>query len=77
MSVQSKIKVIFGTAPFGRNSVDKNQEYLNLLARYKVVDLDTAFSYVGSPHMSIHSKTNKTDAECFCLRFNRLAARKR
>lgn len=56
MSVQSKIKVIFGAAAFGRNSVDKNQEFLNLLARYKVVDLDTAFLYVSSPHMCISLK---------------------
>lgn len=53
MSVQTKIKFIFGTVMFGHNSMEKNQEYLNLLARYKVVDLDTAFSYVGSPHMCI------------------------
>ena len=53
MSVQSKIKIIFGTVMFGRNSVDKNQEYLKVLARYKVFDLDTAFLYVGNPHMHI------------------------
>lgn len=51
MSVQSKIKFIFGTAMFGKNPIDVNREYLNLLARYKVVDLDTASLYVGSPHM--------------------------
>lgn len=56
MSVQSKIKIIFGTASFGRNSADINQEYLDLLARYNVVDLDTAFLYVGIPHMCISLK---------------------
>lgn len=56
MSVPSKIKIIFGTAMFGRNSVDTNQDYLNLLARYKVVDLDTASLYVGIPHMCVSLK---------------------
>lgn len=51
MSVQSKIKIIFGAAGFGRNSADTNQEYLDLLAEHNVVDLDTASVYVGSPHM--------------------------
>lgn len=53
MSVQSKIKIIFGGASFGSNPVDVNQEFLNLLARYKVVDLDTAALYVSSSHMCI------------------------
>lgn len=53
MSVQSKIKIIFGAAGFGGNPADLNKEYLDLLARYNVVDLDTASLYVGSPHMCI------------------------
>lgn len=36
---------------FGKNPVDVNREYLNLLARYNVIDLDTASLYVGSPQM--------------------------
>ena len=53
MSPQPKIKIILGTAGFGRNPADVNQEYLDVLARYDIVDLDTASSYVGGPHMCI------------------------
>lgn len=47
MSTQSKpLKIIFGTATFGFSPA---QEYLDVLTRYNVVDLDTARTYVRAP----------------------------
>lgn len=41
------IKVLFGTASFGANPIEKNEEYLGLLDKYQVKHLDTAAIYVG------------------------------
>lgn len=47
MSTQSKpIKIIFGTAAFGALPAELNQEFLDILIRNNVVDLDTASAYV-------------------------------
>lgn len=49
MSTQSKpVKILFGTAAFGVLPAATNQEFLDVLIRNNVVDLDTAHIYEGS-----------------------------
>ena len=43
----SHVKVLFGTAYFGSLPTETSQEFLDLLKKYKVNDLDTAYRYVS------------------------------
>ena len=41
------VKVLFGTASFGSLPTETSQEFLDILKKYKVKDLDTAHLYVS------------------------------
>ena len=41
------MKVLFGTASFGRLPTERGQEFLDLLKKHNVKDLDTARLYVS------------------------------
>ena len=43
----SHVKVLFGTAAFGSLPTETSQEFLDLLKKYNVKDLDTARGYVS------------------------------
>lgn len=42
----SHVKVLFGTASFGSLPTEASQEFLDLLKKHNVKDLDTANRYV-------------------------------
>ena len=42
----SHVKVLFGTASFGSLPTETSQEFLDLLKKHNVKDLDTAHLYV-------------------------------
>ncbi|CAD6579997.1 MAG: hypothetical protein ASARMPREDX12_009430 [Alectoria sarmentosa] len=44
----SHVKVLFGTAAFGSLPTETSQEFLDILKKHNVKDLDTAFLYEGS-----------------------------
>ena len=41
------VRVLFGTANFGFIPTETSQEFLDILDKYNVNDLDTAFLYVS------------------------------
>lgn len=41
------VKVLFGTAAFGSLPMETSQEFLDLLRKHNVKDLDTAHQYVS------------------------------
>ena len=43
----SHVKILFGTAAFGSLPTETSQEFLDLLKRHNVKDLDTARRYVS------------------------------
>ena len=57
-TTMSHVKVLFGTAYFGSLPTETSQEMLDLLKKYKVNDLDTAYRYVskGAPSYSTRGK---------------------
>ncbi|KAM0793921.1 NADP-dependent oxidoreductase domain-containing protein [Usnea florida] len=44
----SRVKVLFGTASFGSQPTETSQDFLDVLKKHKVKDLDTARTYEGS-----------------------------
>lgn len=46
-SMESHVKVLFGTAAFGSLPTESSQEFLDLLKKHNVKDLDTAYLYVS------------------------------
>lgn len=45
------LEIIFGTASFGMNPVEKNEDFLDQLENAKIKHLDTARLYSGSEAM--------------------------
>ena len=43
----SHVKVLFGTAAFGFVPTETSQEFLDILKKHNIKDLDTAFRYVS------------------------------
>ena len=43
----SHVKVLFGTASFGSVPMETSQEFLDILKKHQVKDLDTAHLYVS------------------------------
>ena len=43
----SRVKVLFGTASFGSQPTETSQDFLDVLKKHKVKDLDTARTYVS------------------------------
>ena len=43
----SHVKVLFGTAGFGFLPMETTQGFLDILNKYNVKDLDTAYAYVS------------------------------
>lgn len=61
MSSQTKpLKILFGAAAFGADPAEKNQEFLDVLTQYNVVDLDTANIYVRAHlfHLGLGGETS-------------------
>lgn len=54
----SHVKVLFGTASFGSLPTEASQEFLDLLKKYNVKDLDTANRYVR-----VHLQISRTGAD--------------
>ena len=52
----SHVKVLFGTAAFGSLPTEIGQDFLDILKKHNVKDLDTAHLYVGRDG-SLDSKT--------------------
>ena len=50
--MESRVKILFGTAGFGNLPTETSQEFLDLLKKHNVKDLDTAYRYVskGTSH---------------------------
>lgn len=42
----SRVKIIYGTAGWGSLPMETSQGYLDILRRYNVKDIDTAYRYV-------------------------------
>jgi hypothetical protein len=42
------VKIIWGGGGMGRYPLEQGQQYLEILEKYKVKDIDTAFSYVST-----------------------------
>jgi hypothetical protein len=42
------VKIIWGAGGLGRCSLEQGQQYLEILEKYHVKDIDTAFSYVST-----------------------------
>ena len=45
--MESHVKILFGTASFGKLPTESGQEFLDLLKKHNVKDLDTAHLYVS------------------------------
>lgn len=48
INAMSRVKVLFGTASFGSQPTEMSQDFLDVLKKHKVKDLDTARTYEGS-----------------------------
>lgn len=46
-TAMSHVKVLFGAASFGSLPTETSQEFLDLLKKHNVKDLDTAYLYVS------------------------------
>lgn len=51
------MEIIFGAFPMNTYTPETRVEFLNLLEEYGVKYIDTAYSYVSTPHMNIYSYT--------------------
>lgn len=45
--MESHVRVLFGTYSFGRWPSERGQEFLDLLKKHNIKDLDTAYLYVS------------------------------
>ena len=56
------VKVLFGTASFGSLPTETSQEFLDILKKYKVKDLDTAHLYVSKGSVVKYEKGSSLSA---------------
>ena len=48
IAIMSRVKIVFGTASFGQIPTETSQEFLDILKKHNVKDLDTAYRYVSN-----------------------------
>lgn len=57
-SIMSHVKVLFGAFAFGSYPTETGQEFLDILKKYNVKDLDTAYFYVSKGASSNIEESN-------------------